>query len=123
MGLVSDTVTLLSSGNHSAASGTGTAVDFSGYRSGIMYVNLTTLSGGTSPTVMVYLQVSNDGGTTWAGSATTSPVALGTALSATGLGFDTWTGVIGGLVRAAWTNTGTPTNATFSVSATLEKIK
>lgn len=120
MGRLSDSVVLASSANRTS-SGQGTAIDLSGYRSGIIYCDLTTLSGGTTPTVQAYLQVSWDG-STWAGTAGTSPVAA-PSQNGTGLAFKVFSGMVGGLVRPAWTITGTPTNATFAIYGTFEKIR
>lgn len=120
MGRLSDSVVLASSANRTT-SGQGTAIDLSGYRSGIIYCHLTTLTGGTTPSVQAFLQVSWDG-STWAGDKDSSPVAA-SALSATGLAFKVFSGMIGGLVRPAWTITGSPTNATFAIYGTFEKIR
>lgn len=120
MGRVSDAVVLAGSADRTT-SGQGTALDMSGYRSGIIYVSLTALTGGTSPTLDVFLQVSHDN-STWVGAADNSPVAV-PQLDATGLAFKVFTGMIGGWVRPAWTVGGTPTSCTFLVSGVFEKIR
>ncbi|TXS35072.1 hypothetical protein [Streptomyces sp. t39] len=80
-------------------------------------VNLTALSGGTTPAVTVSLQ-QRDGNNVWHTLASTSALsAVGTAHFSVGAGTANAHMLrAGGQYRFAWTVTGTPTTCTFQIA-------
>lgn len=80
-------------------------------------VNLTALSGGSSPTVTVNLQ-QLDGNNVWHTLASTSALnAVGTANFSVGAGMDNGDMLLaGGSYRFSWTVTGTPTTCSFQIA-------
>ncbi|GAA4891003.1 hypothetical protein ACFPM3_20255 [Streptomyces coeruleoprunus] len=80
-------------------------------------VNLTALSGGTSPTVTVSLQ-QQDGNSVWHTLASTSALnATGTAQFSVGQGMANGAMLFaGGNYRFSWTITGTPTTCSFQIA-------
>lgn len=80
-------------------------------------VNLTALSGGTSPTVTVSLQ-QQDGNSVWHTLASTSALnAAGTAQFSAGAGMTNGAMLLaGGSYRFSWTVTGTPTTCSFQIA-------
>ncbi len=94
------------------ASGNGAAVESGEYRDLLVTLNCTAASG-TSPTLLVQLQVSDDGGTTWynlPNGAFTQLTAVGTQV----LQIDS---AFGDTIRASWTIGGTTPSFTFAVKA------
>ena len=79
-----------------------------------LQVNLTALTGGTTPAVTVAVQWSHQG-TTWADA---SPVDAFTAISAAKNVVQQFK-VKGPFVRVTWTSTGIPTSVTFGVTGFL----
>lgn len=80
-------------------------------------VNLTALSGGSSPTVVVNLQ-QQDANSVWHTLASSSSLnATGTANFSVGTGMDNGDMLLaGGSYRFSWTITGTPTTCTFQIA-------
>lgn len=80
-------------------------------------VNLTALSGGTTPTVTVSLQ-QQDGNSNWITLASTSALnATGTAMFSVGAGMATAHMLLaGGSYRFSWAVTGTPATCSFQIA-------
>jgi hypothetical protein len=80
-------------------------------------VNLTALSGGTTPAVTVSLQ-QRDGNLVWHTLASTSALnAVGTAQFSVGVGMTNGSMLMaGGQYRFSWTVTGTPTTCSFQIA-------
>jgi hypothetical protein len=79
-------------------------------------VNLTALSGGTSPTVTVRLQQMDGNGIWHTLSATSALNAVGVADFSVGVGMNNGDMILaGGSYRFAWDVTGTPTTCSFQI--------
>lgn len=92
-----------------ATSGIVTALDTEDFKSCAFAMDLTALTGGTSPTVQLVIQTSPDNSP-----STFITAAPQTALSAVGQSFDGTARSYLRYVRAKWVTTGTPATATAS---------
>lgn len=114
-------VTLQASASKTST-GTGTATTVGNYKEALFFLNCTAQSG-TTPTLTVKIQTSDDGGTTWYDlvyPSTTTVVAFTTLTSATGTQALSFSGPFGDTIRPAWTLGGGTPNFTFAVKAVLK---
>ena len=102
--------------NVSTASGNTTAFDVSPYEGAAFFVNLTALTGGTSPTVQFTYQEMDDYGVWYDVSAIGAALsAAGTARTSVGEGCKV-NDMIGKSGRIKWVTTGAPATATATIS-------
>lgn len=95
-------------------SGNGAGEDVSQYTEGLVTLDVTAASG-TSPTLAVKIQTSDDGGTTWYDIPNAS-FTQATAVTKQAIQINTY----GNLIRAAYTVGGTTPSFTFTVNAILK---
>jgi hypothetical protein len=98
-----------------------TAVSVGNYKEALFTLNCTAASG-TTPSLTVAIQVSDDGGTTWyplVYPGTTTAVAF-TALTAAGTQALSFVGAFGDTIRVSSTITGTTPSFTYAVKAVLK---
>lgn len=98
------------------ANGNTSAFNVAPYEGLKFYVNLTALSGGTSPTVQFFYQESDDYGTFYdVNSLSTALAAAGTNNTSIGKGLKL-PDMVGKTGRVRWAVTGAPTTATATVT-------
>jgi hypothetical protein len=121
MGLKSDTFVLQTSGAQTASGTSTTTVDVSAYETGALLVNVSAASG-TSPTLVPFLQVSPDNGTTWFGaSGAGNPIGSVSNITGTSANYYNVPNYVGGLVRLGWTIGGTTPSFTFAAWLVVRK--
>ncbi len=106
-------LTLLASAAQTS-SGNGSAISVGPFREAMLTLNCTAASG-TTPTLSVSIQVSDDGGTTWY----TLPGTTFTQLATTGSQVG-WMQGFGDTIRVSYTIGGTSPSFTFAVKAVLK---